>query len=451
MTILDEGIRSFALEGETHDVDEKNHTVVVDFPFERLDTYRSDFGKGWCDEYLAAHRPVMVVHHNPRDLIGRMVPGGYQNLGNRAQIKGGFSDFDSVPLAKEYFAHIRDDEIPGWSYHYRNGRGIPHPSGQRAAVRYTKADMPEFGPTPFPAIPGAGAVGLRSEEPALSIPTLTEILQLKKDGFVNDEGVRALVEEHYPNMREHITLSTGTRSDEEKLAEHVARIQEFAKNEFADGCRAMTITIGDDGSVSTGAATDASGAITTDGADDPTVLVTSIDACLDEFAVLIGDTDVTTLPDNIQQAIKVAQAAGVAVDELQVTLGIEDTDDPLEGQRSEAEMDAEEGVRAIIEGKDRDELPDSDFAFIEDGGVKDGSGKTVPRSKRHFIIKDKEHVANALSRIGQGAKFSAEAKPAVEKAAKKFGIDADEGTRSEPEEPDQATAAAEALARLRAS
>ena len=65
-------------------------------------------------------------------------------------------------------------------------------------------------------------------------------------------------------------------------------------------------------------------------------------------------------------------------------------------------------------------LPDSAFAYIEPGGTKDSSGRTVPRSLRHFPHHDESgqpdrpHVANAMARIPQSdlpaaAKASAEA------------------------------------------
>lgn len=53
------------------------------------------------------------------------------------------------------------------------------------------------------------------------------------------------------------------------------------------------------------------------------------------------------------------------------------------------------------------DLPDSSFLFVEGGGKKDGSGKTVPRSKRHFPYKDSSgkvdlpHLRNAIARIPQ--------------------------------------------------
>src|SRR6266498_1258523 len=66
-------------------------------------------------------------------------------------------------------------------------------------------------------------------------------------------------------------------------------------------------------------------------------------------------------------------------------------------------------------------LPDSAFAYIEPGGSKDDSGRTVPRSLRHFPIHDAAHVRNALARAPQSP-FGKQAMPKILAAAKKFGI-----------------------------
>ena len=68
------------------------------------------------------------------------------------------------------------------------------------------------------------------------------------------------------------------------------------------------------------------------------------------------------------------------------------------------------------------DLPDDAFAYIEPGGSKDASGKTVPRSLRHFPVHDKAHVQNALSRAPQSP-FGNKAMPKIRAAAKKFGVD----------------------------
>jgi HK97 family phage prohead protease len=95
-----------------------------------------------------------------------------------------------------------------------------------------------------------------------------------------------------------------------------------------------------------------------------------------------------------------------------------------------SEMANDEG-RAKISTASKNDLPDSAFAYIEPGGTKDESGKTTPRSKRHFPIHDAAHVRNALARIGQGAQFGQQALPKVKAAAKKFGIDSSTDSKRE--------------------
>ena len=94
-------------------------------------------------------------------------------------------------------------------------------------------------------------------------------------------------------------------------------------------------------------------------------------------------------------------------------------------------QDSKELQRNIAEQKSRkqiNDLPDSDFAYIEPGGKK-VDGKTVPRSLRHLPIMDCDHVRNALARVGQtkiSAKAKAEALTKIKAAAKKCGVEVSE-------------------------
>jgi HK97 family phage prohead protease len=89
-------------------------------------------------------------------------------------------------------------------------------------------------------------------------------------------------------------------------------------------------------------------------------------------------------------------------------------------------------TRATWDAAYINDLPDSAFLYIEDGGEKDSADKTKPRSLRHFPVHDAggkvdvPHLRNALSRIpqsdlDQGAKDKAMA--AAKKLAKGAGID----------------------------
>ena len=86
---------------------------------------------------------------------------------------------------------------------------------------------------------------------------------------------------------------------------------------------------------------------------------------------------------------------------------------------------------AKLSSKEKNDLPDSDFAYIEPGGKKDSEGKTTPRSLRHLPINDAAHVRNALARLDQ-TDISPEAKKAalkkIKAAAKKFGIKVSEAS-----------------------
>jgi HK97 family phage prohead protease len=80
--------------------------------------------------------------------------------------------------------------------------------------------------------------------------------------------------------------------------------------------------------------------------------------------------------------------------------------------------------RAEMTSASINDLPDSAFAYIQPGGTKDASGRTIPRSLRHFPVHDKAHAANALAQAPKSP-FGDKAMPAIKKAAARFGIDAD--------------------------
>lgn len=77
--------------------------------------------------------------------------------------------------------------------------------------------------------------------------------------------------------------------------------------------------------------------------------------------------------------------------------------------------------RAALTSASENDLPDSAFAYIEPGGTRDASGKTMPRSKRHFPVHDEAHARNALQRAPQSP-FGKQAMPKIMAAARKFKI-----------------------------
>lgn len=82
---------------------------------------------------------------------------------------------------------------------------------------------------------------------------------------------------------------------------------------------------------------------------------------------------------------------------------------------------AEDEGRAKLSAAAMNDLPDEAFAYIENGGKKDASGKTIPRSLRHFPVHDAAHTRNALARAPQSP-FGKKAMPKIMAAARKHGI-----------------------------
>lgn len=112
---------------------------------------------------------------------------------------------------------------------------------------------------------------------------------------------------------------------------------------------------------------------------------------------------------------------------------------------SDVELEAEraEWTAAYI-----NDLPDSAFACIDSGGSKDESGKTVPRSLRHYPHHNAEgqvdaaHLANARARVnqagsaacGRGHLFETHSLPADERSEEPMTVQAPEAieTRRDP-------------------
>lgn len=335
MTDLLEGTRALDLQGEVHDIDDQHHTVAVDFPHEQLDAYRTDFAPQCFDEYLAKQLPVMLVEHDRNKLIGHGI--GHENGQRSRRLIGQFSDFDAVPLAKQYYAQIRDGDIPGWSYHFRNAKAVRHPTA-KGGLRFIKADMPEFGPTVFPAIPGTKTAGLRSEEFTVEIPTLDQILQLKRDGFTDDSGVRSLIAEHHPHLVEHIRVQTPIDPEAQAFATFRDSLEDGQRSAVDELLEAVAPEQLSSARKTLMAVSGTRSAPDTD-ADSVQTLVQAVDACLGHAVRSIGEMDVTELPENVQEAVSLMSAAENSASTLRSLLNIDPSNDAPEGNRANDDVD----------------------------------------------------------------------------------------------------------------
>lgn len=83
--------------------------------------------------------------------------------------------------------------------------------------------------------------------------------------------------------------------------------------------------------------------------------------------------------------------------------------------------------KAVWTNANMNDLPDSAFLYVESGGKKDESGKTVPRELRHFPYRNMEgkldlpHLRNAIARIPQSkCGLSTSQKTALQDKARKL-------------------------------
>lgn len=106
------------------------------------------------------------------------------------------------------------------------------------------------------------------------------------------------------------------------------------------------------------------------------------------------------------------------------------------------EEEAQAQMRALYASEEKavwstayvNDLPDSAFLYVEEGGEKDADGKTVPRDKRHFPYRNAEgkvdlpHLRNAIARIPQSNApgLTAEKKAALQERARKLLAQAQE-------------------------
>ncbi len=95
------------------------------------------------------------------------------------------------------------------------------------------------------------------------------------------------------------------------------------------------------------------------------------------------------------------------------------------------------------------DLPDDAFLYIEEGGKKDDEGKTVPRSLRHFPVRDANgkldlpHLRNAIARIPQSKVpgLTADDLSGLQDKARRLLADAETGDTAKAEHPFSRTSA----------
>jgi len=307
--------------GEVRDLDDGKREALVSIPWEVLDTYRSDFARDCFDEYLGHRMPVVCWQHDKSEPIGRASTWQKGTRANEFVLR--FSDFDAVPRARQAYAQMRDGDITDVSFYYDQAKAVPHPN-TRGAIRFTKARMPEISPVTVGSIPGAMVAGVRQAADAVGVA------ELVRTGVINEVEGRAML---------------GLSGDVPTVGEQRSREQITLA---PAGARSVTITIGDDGQVSTTGDMASVGAVDLnndgngDTTDGMTAAISAVDGAVDAAIAYLMQVDLSSLPSEVGMAYQLLQAADVACDELMDAAGITDYDDPSDtGERAAKEPHGE--------------------------------------------------------------------------------------------------------------
>jgi HK97 family phage prohead protease len=181
-----------APEGSVRDMDDTKRQALVSFPWEVLDTYKTDFERSAFDAELAVRLPTACWQHIRSEPIGRAIE--HQKTSKANELRVQFSDFDAVPRARQAFTQMRDGDIEDWSYGFDKAKSIKHPDGDPTHNRFMQARMAEISPVTVGSIPGATTLGVRSD-PGLSLAgvDVAGLRALRDDGTITDEELKQIL------------------------------------------------------------------------------------------------------------------------------------------------------------------------------------------------------------------------------------------------------------------
>lgn len=285
--------------GDVKDIDEGKRQVLITIPWETLDSYSTDFSKDCFDDYLGQRSPIICWQHAKTEPIGRVQTW---QKGERAnEFVGEFSDFDAVPRAKQAFAQIRDGHLTDFSFYYDQAKAIPHPNGQRGNMRFTKARMPELSPVSVGSIPGAMATGVREAADMNAIAELVKGNVITAVEGRNMLGLLGTAEtaavEEIPGERSTITVSEDVTTALADLRAEIAELRGSRTDD--DGEKPAELS-----------------------SDELTELASTVDRALTDGRSLLAGVDTGSLPTEVQEALGLFEAAGVATDAMLDTMGV---------------------------------------------------------------------------------------------------------------------------------
>lgn len=193
-----------AMQGEISDLDDLKRQVMVRFPHEKVDTYKTTFGVDCFRDSFAERKPTVCWQHKLDEPIGHASDAQVTRTAN--EMVAQLDDFDAVPLARRAFEQIRSGTLTDWSFGFRDPEYEPHPH-HRGVRRIRRARMKEMSPVTIGSIPGAIATGTREEQALMAEHSIAEIIALRDAHLISPEAAADMIRQMVdPSIAEHITI-----------------------------------------------------------------------------------------------------------------------------------------------------------------------------------------------------------------------------------------------------
>lgn len=469
-----------AMDGTFKDVDEGKRQVLVEFPHERVDTYRTTFGPDCFRESFNKRKPVMCWQHQLQEPIGRAITADVTTRAN--ELVGQMSDFDAVPLAKRAFYQIVDGTLTDFSFGFRDPQYEQHPQ-YRGVRRIVRAGMKEFSPVTIGSIPGAIATGTR-EEDLMQEHTAEEIRGLVEAKLITeDEGNRLLRE--IPFYRDHLTPILRSPSaitvdeavaalkeagvpvtvgevgerEEEEIQINTRTIYEQLPEEWqtrmAEEGAKLYLVVGEEEWGPIDSTRDA-------GLDDHAVQAAiTIDAAIRAGHEWLAQVDPEVLTDELRQAHGLFTSAGTAAEALvefadpdgTVRAAAEDMSPETvpclgcqgTGEAANGTICPECGGDGVVAAVRADEEPEERtpywgeetyLRFVSQDDRKKMADEGIAMGNGDFPIPDKGHLSSALGHFSSYTGDKKAAKAHIQKRAKDLGVDLSKDDFNRADMPD---------------
>lgn len=301
-TILGGEIRSLGEDG-------RSFTAKV-LSYDTTDTYGTQFRAGCFDASIEQKMPRATWSHDWTRPIGKVT--AVRDTGDGLEMDFQLADFDSVPDAKMAYSLISDGIIDGFSVGFeptdvRDAKGIQVKNSRMMPGDVCWAgNLVEISPVLVPSVPGTKTLAVRSDEPPVAKELVADLLVKFSSGEIDlADALSSLKAEGRAQAKDAEPHAYSATTGDGSVCSVCGGLSDAAIHARAAEPVARTVS------------------------GDPVTSLQACDAAIDEAVLILNALDLTTLPEEVGQAIGLINAADAAMDDVMAATGIYDPDDDV--------------------------------------------------------------------------------------------------------------------------